>query len=125
MKGMHNDVFKLYAEIIEITEKPDLPIGELGKNVAGNSFSMDDQDDLSGSSTRAILDIGLLDMQPQYLILEDTKLKIIDASSDMTVVDISHTKKKYKVGDLISFKLDYMGALSILNSNYVDKKVED
>lgn len=65
--------------------------------MAGNSFSMDDQDDLSGSSTRAILDIGLLDMQPQYLILEDTKLKIIDASSDMTVVDISHTKRNIKL----------------------------
>jgi hypothetical protein len=23
IKGMHNDVFKLYTEIIEITEKPD------------------------------------------------------------------------------------------------------
>jgi predicted amino acid racemase len=25
---MHNDVFKLYSEIIEITEKPDTPTGE-------------------------------------------------------------------------------------------------
>jgi predicted amino acid racemase len=28
---MHDDVFKLYSEIIEITEKPDTPTGELGE----------------------------------------------------------------------------------------------
>jgi hypothetical protein len=28
---MHNDVFKLYSEIIEITEKPDTPTGEWEK----------------------------------------------------------------------------------------------
>ncbi len=125
MKGMHNDVFKLYAEIIEVTQKPDTPIGELGANVAGKTFSIDAHDDLSGTSLRAILDIGLLDMQPQYLILDDSTIKIIDASSDMLVLDISHAKKKYRVGDLISFKLNYMGALYLLNSNYIDKKIEE
>jgi len=125
IKNMHNDVFKLYAEIIEVTQKPDTPIGELGANVAGKTFSVDAHDDLSGTSLRAILDVGLLDMQPQYLIPEDASVKIIDASSDMLVLDISHAKQKYKVGDLISFKLNYMGALYLLNSDYVEKKIEE
>ena len=30
MEGMESEVFKLHAEIIEITEKPDVPSGELG-----------------------------------------------------------------------------------------------
>ena len=59
IEGMHNDVFKLFAEIIEITEKPNTPTGELGENVAGNSFSMNDVEDLGLTSLRAILDIGL------------------------------------------------------------------
>jgi predicted amino acid racemase len=67
IQGMHNDVFKLYAEIIEITEKPDNPVGELGENVAGNTYEINEDTDLSQTSLRAILDIGLLDMQPQYL----------------------------------------------------------
>lgn len=123
IKGMHHDVFKLYSEIIEISEKPDTPTGELGENVAGNNFSIDKTEDLGSTSLRAILDVGLLDMQPQYISPEDNDIAIIDASSDMLVVDISNSKRDYKVGDLVSFNLRYMGALYLLNSNYIDKKV--
>lgn len=121
IKGMNNDVFKLYAEIIEITEKPNNPIGELGENVSGNTFEIDENIDLSHTSLRAILDIGLLDMQPKYLESCDPNIIIVDASSDMMIIDITNSKKTYKVGDLIDFKLQYMGALYLLNSNYIDK----
>jgi predicted amino acid racemase len=124
IQGMHNDVFKLYAEIIEITEKPDNPVGELGENVAGNTYEINEDTDLSQTSLRAILDIGLLDMQPQYLETDNPNISIVDASSDMMVIDISNSEKEYKVGDLISFKLQYMGALYLLNSNYIEKVVE-
>ncbi len=121
--GMESEVFKLYAEIIEITEKPDIPSGELGENVAGNTFETTDGQDLGSSSLRAILDIGLLDMQPQYIEPDDENITIIDASSDMLVVDISNSENNYKIGDLISFKIRYMGALYLLNSNYIEKIV--
>ncbi|WP_367769322.1 alanine/ornithine racemase family PLP-dependent enzyme [Flavobacterium sp. WC2421] len=121
--GMHNDVFKLYSEIIEITEKPDAPIGELGESGVGTSYVPSDTDDLGETSLRAILDIGLLDMQPQYIEAEDSDIKIIDASSDMLVIDISNSKKKYKIGDLVSFKIQYMGALYLLNSDYIEKRI--
>jgi predicted amino acid racemase len=85
IKGMHNDVFKLYTEIIEITEKPDTPIGELGESGVGNTFVKDEDADFKSYPLRAILDIGLLDMQPQYL--EDHGITIVDASSDMLVID--------------------------------------
>jgi len=125
IEGMHNDVFKLYTEIIEITEKPDTPVGELGENVAGNTFTAAETADLGTTSLRAILDIGLLDMQPQYLVPEDSGITIVDASSDMLVVDISNTQKTYNVGDLIPFHIKYMGALYLLNSDYVEKTIAD
>ena len=124
IEGMYNDVFKLYSEIIEITEKPDTPTGELGENVAGNTFSIEQTEDFGRTSLRAILDIGLLDMQPQYICPEDGDITIIDASSDMLVIDISYSKKEYKVGDLVSFNLKYMAALYLLNSDYIEKKIE-
>ena len=124
IEGMHNDVFKLFAEIIEITEKPNTPTGELGENVAGNSFSMNDVDDLGLTSLRAILDIGLLDMQPQYIESDDVDITIVDASSDMLVIDISDSKKNYKIGDLVAFKIRYMGALYLLSSDYIEKIIE-
>jgi predicted amino acid racemase len=123
IKSMHNDVFKLYTEIIEITEKPDTPIGELGESGVGNTFVKDEEADLGMTSLRAILDIGLLDMQPQYLEAEDSGITIVDASSDMLVIDISNAEKKYKIGDLVSFKIKYMGALYLLNSDYIEKTI--
>ena len=123
IEGMHNDVFKLYAEIIEITEKPNNPTGELGENVAGHTYEVNEDVDLSETSLRAILDIGLLDMQPQYLHPTDASISIIDSSSDMTVINISNSEKKYQVGDLVSFNLQYMGALYLLNSDYIEKRI--
>src|SRR5690606_25130978 len=56
--NMHNDVFKLFAEVIELNEKPVVPQGELGYNLNGEKTSFDDN--LSGeTSQRAIVDIGL------------------------------------------------------------------
>ncbi len=124
IEGMHNDVFTLEAEIIEITEKPNVPIGELGENLAGNTFDIDNAADLSRTSLRAILDIGLLDVQPRYLIAEDEAIKIVDASSDMTIVDITQSDKKHVIGDVVRFKLQYMAALYLLNSDYIEKIIK-
>lgn len=122
IKGMKKDVFKLFAQIIELTEKPKVPIGEMGTNVAGESLEINEAD-LGKTSFRAILDIGLLDIDLQNIIPTDKSIDFLGASSDMIVVDLGRNRKKYKVGDFISFNLKYLGVLSILNSNYIDKKV--
>ena len=122
IKGMKNGIFKLHAEIIELTEKPIVPTGEIGANVAGETLEFDDKD-LGKKTYRAILDIGLLDMNIDNIELVDKKITISGASSDMIVVDLGTKKPKYGVGDLIEFKPDYMGTLHIMNSNYIDKKV--
>jgi ornithine racemase len=122
IKGMKNGIFKLHAEIIELTEKPIVPTGEIGSNVAGEKLEFDDKD-LGKTTYRAILDIGLLDINIDNIELVDKKIDISGASSDMIVVDLGTKKPKYKTGDLIEFKLTYMGALHIMNSNYIDKKV--
>jgi len=119
---MKNGIFKLHAEIIELTEKPLVPVGEIGTNVAGEKPEFKDSD-LGKKSYRAILDIGLLDINPEYLEPADKKITISGASSDMIVVDLGARKPKYRVGDLIELKLNYMGTLHVMNSNYIEKKV--
>jgi len=121
--GMKRDVFELYTQIIEITKKPMLPHGELANNPQGETMEINEN--LYGqTSYRAIIDVGLLDIDPKYLILDDHDFEIAGASSDMLVIDLGQNKKKYKVGDMLRFKLKYMGALAILNSSYIEKKVE-
>lgn len=122
--GMHGDVFELNAEIIEMQEKPLLPSGTLAANPQGEVIEIDQQ--LYGkSSFRAILDIGLLDVDPKYLIPEDGEFEILGASSDMLILNLGTNPKDYKVGDVIKFNLKYMGALGILNSSYVDKVISE
>jgi len=123
VKKMNSDVFKFYSEIIELTEKPVIPEGDLGTNVEGEDFEFDPVN-IGETSNRAIIDIGLLDVDINHLELVDKTLKIAGASSDMIVIDLDKNKKKYKVGDLIEFKLDYMGTLRILNSKYIEKKIK-
>lgn len=120
VEGMHTDVFKLFAEIIEITEKPRVPIGYLGENPSGETYEVDEAD-YGKTSYRAILDIGLLDVDAEYLLPDDEKLAFLGASSDMIVLDLGDDKDRYRVGDLVSFRLKYMGALALLNSDYIEK----
>jgi len=119
---MEQDIFKLNAEIIELTEKPMMPTGEIGENVAGEVKDFNDEN-YGKTSYRAILDIGLLDIDPQNIEPLDDGVIITGASSDMIVVDLGTKKPNYRVGDLIPFKINYMGALTILSSQYIAKKV--
>lgn len=121
-EGMHDDVFKLRTEIIELTEKPMVPVGQLAENPSGEMLEIDES--LYGkTSLRAIIDVGLLDISPDYLIPDDENIDVVGASSDMLILDLGSSEKDYKVGDLISFKLKYMGALAIMNSNYIEKRL--
>ena len=122
IKGMKNSIFRLHAEIIELTEKPVVPVGEIGTNVAGEKPVFDDQD-LGKTAYRAILDLGLLDVNVDNLIPVDKKISVSGASSDMLVIDLGPGKPGYKVGDLVEFKLSYMDTLHLMNSNYIEKKV--
>ncbi|PTX20330.1 putative amino acid racemase [Pontibacter mucosus] len=121
-ENMHNDVFELYTEIIELTEKPMVPNGVLAENPSGEAFEVDES--LYGkTSHRAILDVGLLDINPRFLIPKDADVSVIGASSDMLIVELGDNTQNYKVGDVLRFNLRYMGALSVLNSRYIVKEV--
>jgi len=121
---MKTDVIKLYAEIIEITEKPKIPIGFLGENPSGDTFEIN-EDDFGKSAFRAILDIGLLDISAEFLIPMKKGMEIVGASSDMLVLELGSDHADYKVGDLVAFNLKYMGALRLLNSDYIEKRLVD
>lgn len=122
IEGMHGDVFELFVEIIEMQEKPLLPSGVLAANPQGEVMEVDES--LYGkTSYRAIIDIGLLDVDPKYLIPVDEAFQIIGGSSDMLILNLQQNPRGYKVGDLIAFQLKYMGALAVLNSSYIEKRV--
>lgn len=125
IEGMKDDIFLLHSQIIEITDKPSIPYGELESNPSGESFEID-ENEYGNIQKRGILDIGLLDIsKSNFLQPVEKDLEFIGASSDMLVIDLSKTKKNYKVGDMVSFKMSYMGALRVMNSRYIKKELID
>ncbi|HRY31920.1 MAG TPA: alanine racemase [Bacteroidales bacterium] len=122
LKKMETDVFLLFAEIIELIEKPQLPDGEFGLNMEGYSSSFN-EDSSGKTSYRAIIDLGLLDVDQKHIMPVDKNCSIVGGSSDMFVIDLFANENNYKVGDLLEFRLDYMGTLRILNSKYIEKRI--
>ncbi len=124
IKGMKNDVISFRAEIIELIEKPKIPDGNMAENPSGESYDVNPSN-YGKTSWRALLDIGLLDINPDFLIPADKQMKLVGASSDILVVDLEKNQKKYAVGDFMEFQLKYMGALGLFNSNYIIKRLVD
>lgn len=123
IEGMNDDVFRLHSQIIEINEKPKVPIGVMEVNPSGEVFEIDESN-YGKSSYRALIDIGVLDISTtDFLIPQNKDIEIVGASSDMIVIDLGENKAGRKVGDILEFKLKYMGALRVFNSEYIDKKV--
>ncbi|MBN2362650.1 alanine racemase [candidate division WOR-3 bacterium] len=123
LKDLHPDVFKLYCEIIELKNKPSIPIGDMGTNIEGES-QRHDINEANKNSHRAIIDIGILDVDKNHVFPADDSYSIIGASSDMFVIDLGDNPKNYKTGDFLEFKLDYLGVLRIMNSKFIDKRFE-
>ncbi len=122
LPGMERDVFVLEAEIIEIGEKPSGPSGPMQAPPSGDPPAITKP--AHELSTRAIVDVGLLDIgKAEYLQPMDEGVSIVGASSDMLVVDVTDAAERYTVGSTISFHVGYMATLSIMNSDYVHKRV--
>ncbi len=113
----HDDTFILEAQIIELKEKPSLPIGELGMDAFGNHPTFEDK----GIMKRAICAVGRQDIDPEGLTSLDEKIDIIGASSDHLILDMSATGDGYKLGDTLKFKLSYGSLLKAFTSDYIEK----
>lgn len=124
IEGMCDDVFELSAQIIELNEKPLVPEGELGENLHGDSYTFDEED-RQKTGLRAIVDIGVLDVDETHIQLQDQTLSILGTSSDVIVVDLGKNKNNYQLGDFITFKLGYLAILRLMNSRYVEKRIID
>lgn len=118
LKNFKSDIFVLFSEIIELIEKPIVPMGEMGTNVEGHSVKFDETD-VGKTSYRGIIDLGLLDVDINHIWAKEEHISIVGSSSDMIVIDLSTNPNNYKVGDLIEFRLDYIGVSRALHSKYI------
>lgn len=126
--NLHTDTFEFAANIIEISQKKLVPDGVISDANIGHSASFDKKS-VNETSTKAILDFGLLDVEKDNINALDNTIKFVGITSDMLVIDIGNNKTedgktKYKVGDKIYFKPNYMGVARLLSSKFIDKVFE-
>lgn len=119
VENTYIDAFKLICEIVEIKEKPSIPIGERGMDAFGNTQDYEDK----GIRKRAILAIGKQDINIDSIIPIDENISIFGASSDHMIIDITDSNHNYDVGDKIEFILGYGGLMSASTSEYIYKVI--
>jgi len=113
----YKDAFILKGEIIEIKDKPSIPIGNIGLDAFGETPHFKDK----GIMKRAIVALGRQDIAPEGLKPLDGEIEVIGASSDHLILDITNSCIKYEVGDVVDFTIDYGCLLRAMTSPYIKK----
>jgi len=117
INGAHQDTMRLVAEVIELKEKPSVPIGEIGQDAFGNVPEFEDK----GIRKRAILALGRQDVPLEKLIPEDEGVEILGGSSDHLILDVTDSGEDYYPGKEVGFKINYSTMLALMTSEYVEK----
>jgi predicted amino acid racemase len=97
--GLHHDTFVLDAELIEVKQRKSRLIG--------------------------ILALGQSDTESQFLFPTSSGVKILDASSDHMILDLTDLMQAPKVGDRITFRLGYYALNRLMLSPYVKIEYKD
>ncbi len=115
--GLHTDAVVLQAEVVEVKQKPSVPVGHIGQDAFGNKPVFVDR----GLQRRAIVAIGKQDVDPGGLAPLDPGITVLGASSDHLLLDVGAYPGKVKVGQVFSFGLNYAALLAASTSAYVHK----
>lgn len=116
-QGTRQDTIELVAEIIELEEKPSVPIGDIGQDAFGNEPEFEDR----GIRQRAILNLGRQDVVIEGLEPVDPGIIVLGGSSDHAILDVTDAQKPLKLGDEVAFYPGYGATLGAATSEYVRK----
>ncbi|HFP3079607.1 TPA: alanine/ornithine racemase family PLP-dependent enzyme [Citrobacter farmeri] len=112
------DAIKLGVEIIELKDKPSVPQHSTALDAMGRKPVFEDL----GVHHRALAALGEQDVSFSQLRPFDPGVKVLGASSDHLILDVTHSASGYQVGDIVYFSLGYSGVLQCMTSEYVGKQ---
>ena len=115
LEGMYNDAFVFHAEVIECKEKPSKPWGTSGVDSYGRKHEFED----IGPRVRALVAFGHQDCDAEVMWPLDEGIRVVDSSSDHTVLDVTDANGTYEVGDTIAFRCGYHAIARAFCSPYV------
>jgi predicted amino acid racemase/arginase family enzyme len=116
-KALEFDACRLTADVIEVKKKPSRPIGQSGYDAFGNQPYFPDE----GDRLRAIANIGREDVMIEGLTPIHKGVRVLGASSDHLLLDVTDADPPVAVGDRVSFRMGYGAMLLAMTSEYVEK----
>jgi predicted amino acid racemase/arginase family enzyme len=115
--ALKRDAFLLTGELLEVKQKPSLPIGRTGVDAFGNRPIFADK----GERLRGIVNIGREDVVVEGLEPVKPGITVEGASSDHLIIDVTDDRSPPRVGDAVSFRMNYGALLAAMTSEYVEK----
>jgi predicted amino acid racemase/arginase family enzyme len=115
--ALDRDAFLLSGELLEVKVKPSLPIGKAGVDAFGQKPNFTDE----GDRLRGIANIGREDVIVEGLDPVNEGVRVLGASSDHLVLDLTDADPPLKVGDRVNFHMNYGAMLAVMTSEYVEK----
>ena len=116
ISGLKENAFTLFAEVIESKRKPSLPNGIPTYTAFGDDPEIRDE----GEMNRAILGIGLQDLDILGCKPVNDNIRVIGATSDHMVVACA--TRMLRIGEIVKFNLTYRAMLRLMISPYVEKE---
>ncbi len=118
MTFLHQDVFTLRVQLIEVREKPSYPVGELSYDAFGQVGVYEDR----GIRKRALAALGKVDIAyPELLRCREAGIEILGASSDHLILDVENCARALRPGDLLEFDLCYATAVFATASDNIHR----
>lgn len=114
---LESNAFRLTGDLIEVKVKPSMPIGESGFDAFGRQPVFVDE----GDRLRGIANIGREDTIVEGLVPINPGVRVLGASSDHLVLDVTDAEPPLAVGDRVSFHMNYGALLAAMTSEYVEK----
>lgn len=116
--ALDRGAFELSGELLELKVKPSVPVGRTGVDAFGRKPVFEDR----GARLRGILNIGREDVVVESLIPVAPGVRVLGASSDHLLVDLSDLQPPPEVGERIAFQMGYGALLAAMTSEYVEKR---
>lgn len=116
-EALDRDAFELTGELLEVKVKPSMPIGQSGLDAFGKAPVFIDE----GDRLRGIANIGREDVIAEGLMPTRPGVRVLGASSDHLVLDLTEADPPLTVGENVSFRMNYGALLTVMTSEYVEK----
>jgi predicted amino acid racemase len=113
----YQNAFVLQAEVVELKKKPSAFSGEHCEDAFGGHPHFENH----GEILHALVNIGRQDVDSDG-IRPLEPVAVIGASSDYLGLDVSELAGRIRLGDVLTFNLNYSALLAAMTSAYVEKR---